>query len=770
MDDLIDVFTPVVQLVRMLDQGGLVISCILQWVTQLAEEIQKLELARPRLVGILQDCYTRACHLSEPAHAAAHLLNLKTLRRNFIYFQSPDRSDQQKKVDEMTLVYIYTQMDFNRRGERYRLLCAIATRLIYTWVCASPAERNSALHERIHEKRRNRLDFTKLTDMVEMCANKKLLACRQRRRGLVLSRGDLEEVLDDVPEPRRSGTLPPGSLTDEEIRREVRKMQCASMVRHPSLVETVFGRREAHIELYDKEIEYEPPTDPQTADEMEFEVWTAPEDLEQGGIDTPEAGEDSDGESDHGADSEMRSRDRQSLCEPARLSPPLTRGRTLTLEQDTTRASEMGCTVEEVIAARLAAECTHGGPADAANGGELRVEGHEVDRVDGKEEDMRVTYVAMATRDSPLLMKGTGPTRVIEPGGVSWGAGSVVAGTRWHVQGRSPRRYDAGRHHQSSQLDPAVRAQIAEQGKSVAVMKEKIDADRARKEEKIMRKQAKEEAKRLEEETKRLEEEERRRRERKAQRKKEKIRKEAEFRAEMRKDMSTQLAIQMSEMQKRYFRSWQPAGGTPIGELSAKTRKLCLSEKRKHGPEPVFEDSPPMEQHRKWTPERGIMKLVQLTARMTRARTKKNAGLSPISPKKRTPVKTPLSRKKTRTSAKKLSPGMQPIPTTKGALTRLRYLNAELKRLKDFDATELQRICKEEGIHYDKKVDAIFEILEHRTELALGKEETQEADVIQIIGSEVVEDKPRRKRRETTKSFDYLGVVVNLQVFGQFTL
>ncbi|GBG92768.1 hypothetical protein CBR_g57011 [Chara braunii] len=304
-------------------------------------------------------------------------------------------------------------------------------------------------------------------------------------------------------------------------------------------------------------------------------------------------------------------------------------------------------------------------------------------------------------------------------------------------------------------------------------MREHIDADRAKKEEKIMKKKAEEEAKRREEEELRSKEEERLRREKKAQRKKEKARKEAEFRAEMRKDMSIQLAIQMNEMHDKYFASWQHSGATLIGvrssdkekeqviyepghsaseysddgsevsvtqELSAKTRKLCLSEKRKRGPESVFEGYPPMEREPKRTPKRGSAKPAQLTGRMTRAKNKKYVGLSPISAKKRTPVKTPLWKRKTKTPAKKTSPGTHGTSATKGALARLRYLNAELKRLKDLDAMELQRICKEEGIQYDKKVYAIFEIAEHRTELALGNEESQKGDVIQITESDVVEN------------------------------
>ncbi|GBG60463.1 hypothetical protein CBR_g5637 [Chara braunii] len=79
------------------------------------------------------------------------------------------------------------------------------------------------------------------------------------------------------------------------------------------------------VRTQDEEVEYDPPTDPQAADEMEAEAWTDPEDLEQGGSDTRDAGEEFGGESDDGAASDMRSRDRQSHCRPDRMSPPLTR-------------------------------------------------------------------------------------------------------------------------------------------------------------------------------------------------------------------------------------------------------------------------------------------------------------------------------------------------------------------------------------------------------------------------------------------------------------
>ncbi|GBG71775.1 hypothetical protein CBR_g9184 [Chara braunii] len=278
---------------------------------------------------------------------------------------------------------------------------------MYTWVCASPTEWNWALYERIHEKRHNGLDFTKVTEMVEICANKKLLACRQRRRGLVLPWGDLEEGLDDVPEPRRSGTLMSGSLTDEEIERQARRMLCASTVHHPPAVLTVFVRRATHIELYDEEIEYDPLTDPHAADEMEAEPWTDPEDLEQRGSDTPDAGDESNVESDHEAASDVRSRDRQSHCDPDRMTPPLTRSGTA-----------RGCKQTQVV--RSSSE-DEGGDDEATADDEdsdVEREGHDQDRGDGDEHGFD------GGDDSGPFEDGAGGAFLVTPGPSAVGGGS----------------------------------------------------------------------------------------------------------------------------------------------------------------------------------------------------------------------------------------------------------------------------------------------------------------------------------------------------------
>ncbi|GBG84091.1 hypothetical protein CBR_g37966 [Chara braunii] len=332
------------------------------------------------------------------------------------------------------------------------------------------------------------------------------------------------------------------------------------------------------------------------------------------------------------------------------------------------------------------------------------------------------------------------------------------------LRSRSPRRHGPG---QDAQLYPSVRAQIAEMGKNFAVM-EHFHAERAKQEKKAAKKREKEEAMRREEEAKQREAEEKARRERKAMKRKEKARHDAEHQAETRKDFGIQMAIMMNEMQGNLVKNWRNIVGgqgctagrdkgkkkvvyeseeessadcsgeeseTSVPqEISERAERLCIiSEKHKRGPDPVFENSPPMERTSKRTPRQGSLKPTKLTTRPTRSKVSKTMK-TPGSAKRRSPVMTPLSRKKN-LAAKKKSPGGNLTPISNGALARLRYMNTVMKELKNLDSTELQRICKEEGIHYDKKVDVIFNIAEHCTTLTFDCELKHEPEVIRIAES-----------------------------------
>ncbi|GBG87500.1 hypothetical protein CBR_g45559 [Chara braunii] len=191
----------------------------------------------------------------------------------------------------------------------------------------------------------------------------------------------------------------------------------------------VFGRCAAHIELYDKEIEYDTPIDPQTTNRMEAEVWADPKKLEQGASNCDDCAE---GDNDQVGDNEMRSRDRQSQSP---LAVSLTRAKHMAArtrnqshvmrssdDEDGGTANaehtarEIGCPGEEVTAARLASERSHvilmarldGGQEDVLGG-----EGKKGNGLDGWGHDVGLfckTRMALAS----CLVEMTISARVVE--------------------------------------------------------------------------------------------------------------------------------------------------------------------------------------------------------------------------------------------------------------------------------------------------------------------------------------------------------------------
>ncbi|GBG65777.1 hypothetical protein CBR_g52368 [Chara braunii] len=210
---------------------------------------------------------------------------------------------------------------------------------------------------------------------------------------------------------------------------------------------------------------------------------------------------------------------------------------------------------------------------------------------------------------------------------------------------RSPRRYEPRSREPSPTLDPQIRSTIEKLGKSVAIMEEHYATEREKREQKARKKLEKEEAQRREAEEATLLEEEHITAEKKARRRKQKLMLEDQRRAEMQKDLQIQLAMHVGDLEDRLIQRLNQAVGGPskqyrgkkkvsyrsdvdestssqgdasdisvTQELGACVDRLKISEKRKRGPEPVFEDpSPPMELPAKRTPKRGILKPVKLT-------------------------------------------------------------------------------------------------------------------------------------------------------------
>ncbi|GBG71641.1 hypothetical protein CBR_g9057 [Chara braunii] len=290
---------------------------------------------------------------------------------------------------------------------------------------------------------------------------------------------------------------------------------------------------------------------------------------------------------------------------------------------------------------------------------------------------------------------------------------------------------------------------MADLAKGKTTMKEHFDQVRTKKEEKARRKLEKERAK--EAERLRIEEEEARsaqeeaRREAKKRRKEEKAKQEATLKAALKKDVTMHVAMLMSEIKDDWIRQWKTTvlptltgGGCDVKgkkqvkfekeegsgtecssegsemsvmqELSEKTERLCITEKRKRTEDLSFADSPPMEAPPKRTPNRGVVRFGEPSPRTTRARTK--GARTPIPAKRRSPIKTPLLKF---TKNRKQSPPSGKLTPASKSLTRLRLRDAIMRELKDCNAEELQRFCKDEGIQYGGKIDAIFDLAEHRS-------------------------------------------------------
>ncbi|GBG63583.1 hypothetical protein CBR_g38649 [Chara braunii] len=140
------------------------------------------------------------------------------------------------------------------------------------------------------------------------------------------------------------------------------------------------------------------------------------------------------------------------------------------------------------------------------------------------------------------------------------------------------------------------------------------------------------------------------------------------------------------------------SGGSATEDIRARTKNLIIHEKRKRGPEVVFDDSPPLVTPAKRTPRR--------------TDTKKKAV--------RTPGHATMSKAKVRT---KLSPYVEKLKKTPGqpsTVEKLRFRNQQMEDLRALGTLELQGICKDEGVAYNGKVDAIFDIASYRTRVHFG--------------------------------------------------
>ncbi|GBG80905.1 hypothetical protein CBR_g31461 [Chara braunii] len=282
----------------------------------------------------------RTMHMLEPAHAAAHLLNPH--RRSLRYYESARKTAADLEVVTECDSFFLAQTGGDPAGDAYLQVreqmrsfhsrvghttdrvtrdaeaeacvgddetsrCAswwvehdacfpdsheIAGRVMHMWMSASPAETNWAKHERIHMAKRNKLEFRKVEQLVEIATNLKLLGCSEWSGGYVLPWGHMvtaeaqpEEYTHPVvadkdeeeePEPEEWGARPQAGVPTHKIGAQVRRFQQEG-ARRPVGVAEVFGARAEILHPYD----YVPPPPAEPVQASEDQTDT------EGGKDVP---------------------------------------------------------------------------------------------------------------------------------------------------------------------------------------------------------------------------------------------------------------------------------------------------------------------------------------------------------------------------------------------------------------------------------------------------------------------------------------------------
>ncbi|GBG63159.1 hypothetical protein CBR_g36928 [Chara braunii] len=152
--------------------------------------------------------------------------------------------------------------------------------------------------------------------------------------------------------------------------------------------------------------------------------------------------------------------------------------------------------------------------------------------------------------------------------------------------------------------------------------------------------------------------------------KEEKSCKEVDIKEELHKSLDARMVVRVGKLHEDVDSAVpaeeSSASSNKTEELNLQTRRLCIIEKRKRGPEAVFKGSSPMELPPKRTPKRGS-RPVGFSGRPVHLR--------------------------------------RLLRATIGIVGRLRFEKRVLSDLKNLDALVLQNICKDEGIPYNVGYD-----------------------------------------------------------------
>ncbi|GBG63256.1 hypothetical protein CBR_g37342 [Chara braunii] len=234
VDCAIRVMSPIHQLLRRMDRGGMMMFIVYEWSRHLLELTRRVDMPADMVEPCVREVAVRNLHMVEPAHAAAHLLNPR--RRSLRYYESLQTTTDNARVVEECDRFLLAQTGGDPVGRLYRI-------------------RNWAQHERINTARRHKLGFAKLAQLVEIATNLKLAGCAQQGSGYVLpwvmgtgqeeTAGGQEDDEGDV-DPEVWGARPAGSFSEQDIERQVVAFHACRPSRDDP-IQDVFGKRAVEL-------------------------------------------------------------------------------------------------------------------------------------------------------------------------------------------------------------------------------------------------------------------------------------------------------------------------------------------------------------------------------------------------------------------------------------------------------------------------------------------------------------------------------------------
>ncbi|GBG75371.1 hypothetical protein CBR_g20000 [Chara braunii] len=111
------VMTPVHQLLRRLDRGGMIMSTMYSWSQELVRQVAAADVPDDMRGPSVEAVQIRTMHMLEPAHAAAHLLNPR--RRSLRYYESARRTAADLEVVTECNSFLLAQTSSDRVGDAY---------------------------------------------------------------------------------------------------------------------------------------------------------------------------------------------------------------------------------------------------------------------------------------------------------------------------------------------------------------------------------------------------------------------------------------------------------------------------------------------------------------------------------------------------------------------------------------------------------------------------------------------------------------------------